>query len=568
MTKNDPTAKAGAGPRPGRAARAGFMLIALVLIVMAYFPARRMPFFYDDRVTIVQNQMIQSRFISDVISENPFRALPNLTFALQLRLHANKTLPPGGYALAAVTPYIQRKFSGEQGRYLAFYNDPKTMESIPVSIDAGRGVFFPLPHAAPFHRFNLLLHFLNAALLYLVLKRLFPERDALAAIAGLAFLLHPLATEPVNYVTARFGLMAMSFSLAAVLFHLHADVSPRADIAALICFILALFCKETAAALPLLVFILDTARGRPRFAVLATLALSAVYAVLRVYSWPVIPEGSGGAALAAWRYILVEQRVIMLYLADIAIPIHLNFDPDVTPRMVPDLICTLLNTALLAAAALIIIKAALAGRGRSAEGPPPMPAKQIKARSKSKKPAAKTAAPAPPAASSPPWSWPAAVILMAWTAMAPASTLIPLSDLAKEERAYPLLIIVLPALVAAAGSAIFPRPRTEGTDERSVPPRSMTWACLAVILFGLTALTVERNREWKNELTLTRAMVEDSPNKARPLYQYATALKWSGRMADALFWYRQSLRLDPGNPDARTNIEVLRRELSSGGKGP
>ncbi len=553
MTKNRRTDQA---PRPGPGARALLALFALAALAAAYLPARNMSFFYDDRITILQNEKIQSRFLADAISENPFRALPNLTFALQLRLQADKTLPPGVYNLAAAAPYIQRRFSDEQGRYLAFYNDPKTMESIPVSVDAARGAFFPLPDAWPFHRFNLVLHFLNAALLFLVLRRLFPEREAVAAAASLVFLFHPLATEPVNYVTARMGLMAVFFSLAALLLHLSADRHPRADRAALAAFIMALFCKETAAVLPLIVFILDAARGRPRPRVLATLGISAVYAVLRLLYWPVVPVGSGGATLSMGRFLLVEQRVIMLYLAHVVLPIHLNFDPDVLPRMVPDVVCAAVNAALLAASAFIIAAAARAARPPAADLNP-RPAKPKRARPGDDM---KAAAPASP------WAWPAAVVLIAWIAMAPVSSLVPLSDLAKEERAYPLLIIIVPALVAAA-SRIITRARPEAAATASAFPRRAARACLAVILCGLFALTVGRNLEWKSELTLTRAMVEDSPQKARPLYQYATALKWAGRMRDAVFWYEQSLRLDPANQDARTNIEVLQKQLS-GGKGP
>jgi hypothetical protein len=527
-------------PAPGQpAVISGGCLLALAVVsalalFLAYLPGERMSFFYDDIVTILHNPDIQSRSLADALRENPFRAVPNLTFNLQIRSHQSRTLPPRSYDLAAAAPYIRSKFFPELDRNLAVYTDPLTREEIPVSIDAANRAFFPLPPATPFRRLNLFIHFGNAVLLFMIMERLKPGRRGLALAAALAFMFHPLATEPVNYITARMGLLCVTFSLAAVLARLYADENKQAMAWAAVCFVLALFSKENAAVLPLIIFILDAARGRPRLWVLAGLLLSAAYAILRLYAWPVIPQGSGGEPLSTVRYLLIEQRVVLLYLAKIFFPLHLNFDPRVVPALGLDALCAIINAALLIGSAYIIARAALSGLRAAGTDPPARENRQP--------------SPIVPAG----LALPAAVILMAWVSLAPASSLIPLSDLAKEERAYPLLVIVIPAVFLGLLSAIFAaRPRA----------RTVAAASLAVIMLCLAALTLDRNLDWETELTLTRDMVGKSPEKPRALHQYATALKLSGRLARALFWYERAVALDPTNADALNNIEALKEEL-------
>ena len=70
---------------------AGFALAGFVLYWL-YFHALAGHFMYDDNVTIVNNAKIQSDSIPVVLFEDPFRALPNLTFAAQYHLHFNPAL--------------------------------------------------------------------------------------------------------------------------------------------------------------------------------------------------------------------------------------------------------------------------------------------------------------------------------------------------------------------------------------------------------------------------------------------------------------------------------------------
>jgi len=69
-----------------------------------------------------------------------------------------------------------------------------------------------------YHAHNVLLHGLNACLLYALLARLFGDRRP-AFLAALLFALHPLNVEAVAWVSQRKTVLSMFFFLAAWLMY-------------------------------------------------------------------------------------------------------------------------------------------------------------------------------------------------------------------------------------------------------------------------------------------------------------------------------------------------------------
>lgn len=107
-----------------------------------------------------------------------------------------------------------------------------------------------------FHIQNVLLHFLNGFLAARLAFRL-GLNQRLAAWTGLAFLAVPASFEAVIWPGARFDLMAAAFTLVALERALAGGVVTSA-----ICFALAILCKETAYAYPLILGALFLLRGR------------------------------------------------------------------------------------------------------------------------------------------------------------------------------------------------------------------------------------------------------------------------------------------------------------------
>ena len=104
-----------------------------------------------------------------------------------------------------------------------------------------------------FHILNILFHFLNGLVLFFLL-RFFKKEAPLTVISliVLLFLLHPLNTETVNYISCRSDLMVSLFLGIAFLCYLKGRY-----ILSLFCYILSLLSKETGLCFPFLVVAYD-----------------------------------------------------------------------------------------------------------------------------------------------------------------------------------------------------------------------------------------------------------------------------------------------------------------------
>jgi tetratricopeptide (TPR) repeat protein len=118
-----------------------------------------------------------------------------------------------------------------------------------------------------YHLFNVLCHFANGVLVFLVARRLLARagesgfsRGALAAFAGALFLLHPVQTESVAYVASRSEVLSgLLFCAAFVVFlYRRSDaISWPAAAAVLLLFGAAVSVKEHTAVLPALLLLTD-----------------------------------------------------------------------------------------------------------------------------------------------------------------------------------------------------------------------------------------------------------------------------------------------------------------------
>ena len=180
-----------------------------------------------------------------------------------------------------------------KGYYTSSANIPKGMFRPLLLLTFSFNYFFSGLQPLGYHIINILLHFLNGALLYSLLR--FLKKDfpfALSVFIGLLFIAHPLNSEPVNYLTCRSDLMASFFILLAFF-----SYAKNKFFLSLFLFLLALFTKETALAFPLLVFSYEFLRGpgfseyglknKPKnkiFFYLALMGIAILYWLYRQYS--------------------------------------------------------------------------------------------------------------------------------------------------------------------------------------------------------------------------------------------------------------------------------------------
>ena len=152
------------------------------------------------------------------------------------------------------------------GNIPAYFVDPSLF-----SVDAQKAMYRPLLlvsyalnytaggfEVRGYRLVNILLHAINACLVW-CLARLFFGADRPALVAGLLFALHPLGSEPVNYISSRSESLAACFYLLSLVLFVRYTASGRwgwlgGSQAALA---LGLLCKAVLITLPLVVLLYD-----------------------------------------------------------------------------------------------------------------------------------------------------------------------------------------------------------------------------------------------------------------------------------------------------------------------
>ncbi|MDD2774261.1 MAG: tetratricopeptide repeat protein [Elusimicrobiales bacterium] len=160
------------------------------------------------------------------------------------------------YALAADNPLVHnvswRSAAAIFSSYSLGHYQPLTM----LSFMAEYAAFGLTPFSA--HLINILLHFLNSALVF-ALAGWFLKDTRKALLAALLFAVHPLHAESAAWVSERKDLLYSAFYLAALLVYVRylRDRSLRWYFAALGLFALSLASKSMAVTLPLVLLMLD-----------------------------------------------------------------------------------------------------------------------------------------------------------------------------------------------------------------------------------------------------------------------------------------------------------------------
>jgi protein O-mannosyl-transferase len=202
-----------------------------------------------------------------------------------------------------------------------------------------------------YHLTNLLLHALAACLFLLLLERLSVPG---ALIASVLFALHPVQAESVAWISEQKNTLSLVFYLAAALayFRFDATHTRRAYFLALGWFACALLTKTVTATLPAaLLVVIWWRRGRLswRRDVLPLLPWFVLGALAGLFTVTVEHDliGAGGSAihLAPLQRVVLAGRALWFYVGKLAWPASLAFiypqwtlDPTSLPQWVPALI--------------------------------------------------------------------------------------------------------------------------------------------------------------------------------------------------------------------------------------
>ena len=360
-----------------------------------------------------------------------------------------------------------------------------------------------------YHALNLLLHAMNALLVFLVINGILAgagRKDAFAVslLSSLLFAVHPVQTGAVTYISCRAALLASLFTLSAfygfIRYRAGGGMAWGASAPAL--FMLGMLSKETAVALIVLMAVYDLIMTVPRRGGLAAswriwLYYAPFMAALGVYfAWRKAATGdaipAGGAGFGRAVYLVSEAKALPLYLRLLFLPVNQNADYYLPATRHIDLGAAL-GMLLLALAAVFIY------RGRKDR---PEPA-----------------------------------FFGAWflLALLPEASLVPVPDIAVLYRLYLPSAGIIAATVLILSDAL----------RNTAVKRGL--AVLVIALFGV--LTIGRNTVWATEYSLWSDVVHKSPRSDRASLNLGKALAEEGRYEDAQWEYMTALAVDPAYPE-------------------
>jgi Flp pilus assembly protein TadD/uncharacterized membrane protein len=476
-------------PRPGifsaRPAAAILRLSILALAVaLLYQNTLHGPFVFDDFRHISENPHMRMNRLSvaELVeagfqSPNPRRAVANISFAINHFIHGDTTF---GY-----------------------------------------------------HLVNLLLHLATGIVLYFfttttlelatVRKEDLPVK-AIAFFAALIWIVHPVQTQPVNYIVQRMTVMAAFFYLCALLSYAKARTAEHPMqrrylfVAAGVAGILAIGSKEIALSLPFFIglyewyFFQDLRRTwlkKRAFYIVLLLALliSALLLITQSHSRVIqfLLKGWSEHEFTLSERLLSQFRVVVYYISLLLWPnpqrLHLDYDFAPSHSIVSPL--TTLPAVMLVAG-LLVLAVVRAPKNRVLSF----------------------------------------AILWFLGNLVIESSILPLA-LVYEHRLYLPSMFVCVAGTVAAYHWIAAR-RISGV-----------LLCLVAVLFSYW--TVQRNTVWQDAVSIWKDNVSKAPQKARGYHNLGRAYAVEGQFAEAIHNYHATLIIDPEHPGAFYGLGVVMR---------
>ena len=364
-----------------------------------------------------------------------------------------------------------------------------------------------------FHLFNVIVHALNAVLVYHLMRSLTAAQWA-PLIGALLFALHPVQTEAVTYVSGRSVSLMALFYLASMAAWLHAPKREQREawrMASAALFGMALLVKETAVTLPLALLLLDayafgaSTRMRERLLRLrwhGGVSIAAAAAMLASPTYRHLLEVSLSARAVLDN--LLTQANAVLYLATQCVLLwRMNVDPDLP-------VATAMTLTLLLEIVLLVAILFWAFRNVTSR------------------------------------SWFAFAVLWFFLHLLPTNSLLPRLDVANDRQLY----LALVGVFLATGLGV------EALLQRLHRPRLVAAIAVSALLVCVVA-TWQRNETYASAVTFWEDALAKSPRKARVANNLGYAYQQAGRYAEAKLAYQQAIDTDPDYWRARINLEAL-----------
>lgn len=403
----------------------------------------------------------------------------------------------------------------------AGFESPNSRRPV-ANISFGLNYYFEGYALRGFHLVNILLHIITGLLLYVFLtttlalqslKKEYGSLQWLPLAASSIWLIHPLNTQSVTYVVQRMNILASLFYILTLLLYARGRMAKGAQRTwlfggCLSAFLLAIGSKETAATLPVFLFLYEwyffqnlrsSWLKQSLSAIVATAMLVILISFVFLGPNPVadILAGYQARSFTLLQRLFTESRVVVFYLSLLLLPHpgRLNLDHSL-PHSLSALTPASTFFSMTIIAGLVVLAIITARRDRLLS------------------------------------------FCLLWFLgnLLIESSIIGL-ELVFEHRTYlPAMLLWLLAVLLA---------------NRYIVPLCPKLVLLGMVLTTCAFWTYERNSIWINETTLWSDCAKKSPLKARPHYNLGNLLFTQGKLASAAISFQKAVQINPD--DARTH---------------
>ena len=422
-----------------------------------------------------------------------------------------------------------------------------------------------------YHLTNFFIHIFNGLLILGIvlltmrspkLPACYADRaSSVALISTAIFLLHPVQTEAVSYISQRYESLASLFYLCSLLAYIEARLAgqqramsneQRAEsnelpttrytlyAASIISGILAIYSKEIAITLPVVMLLYDFyfLEDRPFLRRVAGpgifIGLSLITGILIISGFSKsIDAGFSVKAFTPWEYLMTQFRVLTAYIRLIFLPVNQNLDYDFRISrsfFEAETVLSFIFLLMLLFSALLLFKK---------------------------------------------WRLGSFFILWFFIILAPTSTIIPIIDPIFEHRVYLAsagIFIVVAGILSRwmLNPSPIPLPPGAGLREGSLRQgegargrvdvlfhgkyNKVAVSAILILLFLLSGMTFQRNRVWETKLSLWEDAAKKSPMKSRVHNNLGNCYMLQSKHFSAIEEYKKAIALDSNNVEAYYNL--------------
>jgi protein O-mannosyl-transferase len=378
-----------------------------------------------------------------------------------------------------------------------------------------------------YHLFNLAVHLVSAVLVWWLTiltfstpamkgQRIASHAGIIALFAGLVFVAHPIQTQAVTYIVQRAASMAAMFYLASLCLYVksrcHCERSEAIFYTgSFITAILAMFTKETAITLPLMILLYEYCfleiNWRRAAPFLLTIFIIPITMLLTETGAARLHQLQSEPGISSIHYLLTQFRVMLTYVRLVFLPIHQNVDYDYP--VFKSIFELPVLTGLIFLMAIFYCAKRLFSKYRLVSFS----------------------------------------IFWFFLTLLPESSLLPIKDVIYEHRLY-LPMVGFSIFLVSSMYYVFVEYRHSESEGRRI---SRYLIALTMIIACYSVLTYERNKVWKDEFTLWDDTIQKSPHKPRAYINRALARYDQGDLAQAMSDYNKAIETDPNYPDAYYN---------------